>query len=504
MSKPAALVLHGHVMDALKSLPDQSVHCVCTSPPYWGLREYAGAIPQIWGGDDACEHDWSDNGTFRSGRDWDPTKGKSPVKRDYQVERGDTCAKCGAFQGHLGLEPTFTRYIQNIVIVMREVKRVLRDDGILALNIGDCFGRDPKKGRSGTGKHSAYRGYELALKDREETVEKCKLLIPHRTAIAMIDDGWVLRMDNVWSKKNPLPESVDDRPTTAHEFIFLFSKQPKGYWWDKDAVREAMKPESYKRAEYGFKGTQEGNEGHCEARHGKGFQRNDGEPAEFNEDGRNMRSVIHIAAEPFNAKSIGLKDIDHFAAFPTGLVRPFILAGCPEKCCPLCGRGWVRETKRDLPSETSERPQQRRAAEMWKKHGLTDAHFEAIQSAGITDTERTLVLTSGAGNNSDEVTRLAAEAKAALGGYYREFLMGPMKHVSWKQDCKCEPAAPVPGTTMDPFAGTATTGVVALRHDRRAVLCEISADYMRIIRPRMLNEVGLFTQGGVEFRTVAK
>jgi hypothetical protein len=183
---PWLTVYEGDCRVVLASLPAESVHTVLTSPPYWGLRDYG-----------------------------------SP--------------------GQLGLEPTPEEYVANMVAVFREVRRVLRADGTLWLNLGDSYANDTKWGGSSGGKHvAALHGQTGIGRQKVTTGLKAKDLvgIPWRVAFALQADGWYLRSDIIWAKPNPMPESVTDRPTKAHEYLFLLSKSAR-YYYDADAVREA-------------------------------------------------------------------------------------------------------------------------------------------------------------------------------------------------------------------------------------------------------------------------
>lgn len=479
-------ILHGHVIDCLRSLPDKSVHCVVTSPPYWGLRKYAGATPLVWGGAPGCEHEWQTvfkpaaNGIVHDGGMSGETLSGNSATRGPQ--KSDTCDRCGAWRGDLGLEPTWQQFIVNIVAVFREVRRVLRDDGVVALNLGDCFatapagntgpcndqdgafmrrnarqraatGEDPQALLAGKGKNvpqSKNPGcdYPDAAPHRSQwqgIPEKCKMLLPHRVAIALIDDGWIVRQDCVWHKRNPLPESVRDRPTTNHEYVFLLSKQPK-YWWDAEAVRSPGAAASADRYKYAFSGAPDGLEqpGGNERLRPEGNRDFDGTA--------NMRSVISLCAEPFSAKSVGIEGVDHFASYPSGLVRPFILAGCPERCCPRCGAGWVREATREL--------------------------------VGADDVRNTKGVPGRKGNGNSRSSRCG---------------FGVTKTFGYRPGCTCphEITDTVPGTVLDPFLGSGTTAEEALEQFRRAIGCELSADYVKIAQARIQRGVGLFTRGGV-------
>src|SRR5690348_15934843 len=191
----------GSALDVLRTLPDESVNCVLSSPPYWGLRDY-GHAEQI------------------------------------------------------GLEPTPEAFVVALVGVFSEARRVLRDDGVLWVNLGDSYASDDKWGGSTGGKHvSALHGDTSVGRRRRFTGLKSKDLvgIPWLVAFALRSDGWYLRSDVIWAKPNPMPESVTDRPTKAHEYCFLLSKSPR-YSYDADAIREKYATSTLKQFETPYEG----------------------------------------------------------------------------------------------------------------------------------------------------------------------------------------------------------------------------------------------------------
>jgi DNA modification methylase len=309
----------GDCRAVLAELPAESVHCVVTSPPYWGLRDYGTATWE--GGDEACAHLVRENGVdhaTRSGLDGGKaTSGHQ--KEGFKV----ACPRCGArrIDSQLGLEPTPEAYVENMVAVFREVRRVLRADGTLWLNLGDSYSADHAQTRAAkyddgmarnTGKHASIKGSKAGESRGTPSGLKPKDLvgIPWRVAFALQADGWYLRSDIIWSKPNPMPESVTDRPTKAHEYLFLLSKSPR-YYFDADAVREA--PAEYER------------KGGTATYTADGFTTNGvGSKSlhQMNGSGRNLRSVWTIATEPYPGA--------HFATFPRKLVEPCVKAGSPE------------------------------------------------------------------------------------------------------------------------------------------------------------------------------
>ena len=254
-------ILNADALTALRAIPDESVHCCVTSPPYWGLRNYG--------------HD-----------------------------------------GQMGLESTPDEYVAKMVEVFREVRRVLADDGTLWLNLGDSYANDGKWGGSSGGKHvAALHGNSGIGRGKQNTGLKPKDLIgiPWRVAFALQADGWWLRQDIIWHKPNPMPESVTDRCTKAHEYIFLLTKSAR-YYYDAGAISEAQSETSGGFQSRGKRGDTSHGDGEETAR----LQR----PVGSYNGTRNRRSVWTVATQPYPGA--------HFATFPPKLIEPCILAGCPE------------------------------------------------------------------------------------------------------------------------------------------------------------------------------
>jgi DNA modification methylase len=281
-------IRHGDCRDVLRTLPANSVHCCVTSPPYFGLRDYGVA-------------------------------------------------------GQIGLEPTPDAFVAEMVTVFREVRRVLRDDGTLWLNLGDSYARSDKKGGSGFGgKNQKYLGdsYSRACSDVPPGLKAKDLIgIPWLVAFALRADGWYLRQDIIWSKPNPMPESITDRCTKAHEYLFLLSKSRR-YYYDAAAIREDSLTDDIRRPYAPGQVDVRGN-GHDRGggqprkvkvpggwdtgagAHGT-IHRNGRTEAEYGETaltmGRNKRSVWTVATQGFPEA--------HFATFPPDLIEPCIKAGC--------------------------------------------------------------------------------------------------------------------------------------------------------------------------------
>jgi DNA modification methylase len=370
-------VYAGDCRAVMAEMPEQSVHCVVTSPPYWGLRDYGA-------------------------------------------------------DGQIGLEPTPEAYVETMVAVFREVRRVLRDDGTVWLNLGDSY----TSGNSGQRVRNSNGGFAGSDGERTQDATRANpgrasvigakpkdlVGIPWRTAFALQADGWYLRSDVVWSKPNPMPESVTDRPTKSHEYVFLLSKRER-YYFDADAVREAVSDTPGARAwRRVFDPSKQAKEAALKAAGIKGG--NDGR-RDPNPAGRNLRSVWNIATQPYPGA--------HFATFPEALVEPCVKAGTPERgVCPDCGAPWVRLTRR----EGGERYATGKSAE---KNG-----------AGLA---------------------------TAFSGYTDGSSAPTFITTGWRPSCRHDAEA-VPATVLDPFAGSGTTGRVAQRLGRRAVLVDLNPAYL--------------------------
>tara|TARA_R100001082_G_scaffold98244_1_gene66444 strand:- start:1492 stop:2655 length:1164 start_codon:yes stop_codon:yes gene_type:complete len=323
-------ILQGNCLKTLSSLKDKSVNTCVTSPPYWGLRDYGTAEWQ--GGDPDCLH-------MRTTKISKDTATGHKGMFDQGSVVGDAiykskCPKCGATRKdeQLGLEETPEEFAENLVKLFREVRRVLRDDGTVWLNLGDSYCSSRPMGTSGNSDNvgNAYKkhieknfdfgriGKTSMLKTnqhrgRGKVVNNLKqkdlIGIPFRVAFALQNDGWYLRQDIIWHKPNPMPESVTDRCTKAHEYIFLLSKSPK-YYYDSEAIKEKVKQDW---------GTRDRSSGkyHNE---GTGLQPHSG--LEKSYETKNKRSVWSVSP-------IAYKEA-HFATYPPELIKPCILAGCPE------------------------------------------------------------------------------------------------------------------------------------------------------------------------------
>jgi DNA modification methylase len=339
---------------------------------------------------------------------------------------GCFCRRCGAWMGCLGLEPDPDLYVDHLVAVMRAVRRVLRDDGTLWLVLGDSFAasrsyqvRDRKRGEPG-GPLPARVPPALKPKDL--------IGIPWRVAFALQADGWWLRSDIVWAKPNAMPESVTDRPTRAHEFVFLLTKSRR-YFYDAEAVRE---PDQARRSGNGYKRPERLSYGGGDESRGQDFEWVGGA-------GRNRRSVWTVPTQCFKGA--------HFATFPEALVEPCLLAGSSPVACRACGAPWRR----------------------------------VVDARRLLDGEREV---TGSWTQADKLH--SGRALQATGfGHWRVEVR--RETVGWEANCEHD----YPGgrcTVLDPFAGAATAGVVAARHGRDFLGIELGGAYARMGRKRLRQE----------------
>jgi DNA modification methylase len=334
-----------------------------------------------------------------------------------------------------------------MVEIFREVRRVLRKDGTLWLNLGDSYagswgnygGQNRGNGSqreivSGSKAHQkSYDGLEQwrpPTTDVSGLKPKDLVGIPWRVAFALQADGWYLRSDIIWSKPNPMPESVTDRPTKAHEYLFLFSKAPQ-YFYDAEAIKEKAEMTPQNR----FTSGEDWKNG------GGPHRRPDGAT---NPTNRNKRSVWTVATAPYPEA--------HFATYPPDLIKPCIMAGTSARgCCAKCGAPWERILEREVIS-VSDSP---RYSGVTMRNDANDGRTErSSKTLGWQPT-----CECGYGISADTF------------GVYEEKL--------------------IPCTVLDPFAGSGTTGAVALELGRKAILIELNPKYIELIRQRCDVTLGL-------------
>jgi DNA modification methylase len=588
-------------LNVLAQLEHESVQVCVTSPPYWGLRKYSGEQERIWGGDPDCPNHWglesgnAQGETYVGKRRWQHegvSRQETPeewvqqggaaykdgkVRWQHQESNPDaykvwdenktginqsaTCARCGAWRGAFGLEPTVEMYVEHTVEFLRAIRRVLRADGVVFWNIGDSYAGS-RKGMAGG---NAYAGPNqatnpgsvgLPVQDWRGLKSKDLVLMPFRVALAAqgyvtvqaeqmwelaayLDeaadiedwemvrlaantlrvwawgerlakaDNWWARSVIVWSKPNPMPESVTDRPTDAYEFILMLAKSGR-YYWDQEAVREPMLK--------GASGSTftEGKTGEM------GFGRVSQQERADNGAARNLRNVWTFPTQPFgmemckackqvypaaeygrlnagkapacvaesvegekcgspitwladdahwvcescgsvytNAEAKRLPRVktchcgaegwlSHFATFPEELVKQCVKAATSERgCCPQCGTPWVRVVEKPNPPKDA----------LTNRRAPTDGLIKGVRQDGIM---------AGSGQK--------------MWHWLEEH---PSMTIGWQPSCSCDAGEPIPSTVLDPFTGSGTTNWVAKKMGRKSIGIELSEDYCRLAVERL-------------------
>jgi DNA modification methylase len=451
----------GDVFSKLQEIDDDSVDCVVTSPPYYGLRDYGTGT---WvGGNPDCEHQGEKMGNNRNFIDFE---GRG--SNNASLETGD-CIKCGATRkdSQIGLEESPQQYIERLVQVFRDVRRVLKPTGTVWLNIADTY--------CSTGKSHGLKPKSL-------------ILIPFRLAIALQEDGWIVRQDIIWTKNNPMPESVKDRCTKAHEYIFLLTKSKK-YYYNNNAILEPCISKTPKKM-------------------------------------KNKRSVWNVNTKPYKKA--------HFAVYPPELIEPCILT-TPKLVCASCGIGYVEKQQVDklLTSEEVEEIKRsiiETSTKQKKPYAVIEKEFrnQVIEFRNLPQHDLLRIYLSKwrkkAGLTIDEIENhfgtQAPHHWFEKGGSYptvedfltlkellgldntfdkqltQVFFKSGLKNensystVAIVKDCVCETNETTKAIILDPFAGSGTTGGVAEKHGRDSILIELNPEYASFIPERIEQIVG--------------
>jgi len=312
------LLLQGHALDVLKKLKAESVDCCITSPPYWALRDY-GTDSQVWGGDSDCAHVWEEQNRKPSGGKGSKTANVGANKNDFANMHDHEvvsafCSKCNAWRGDLGLEPTFDLYVEHLIEIFNEIKRVFKKSGTCWVVIGDTYSQSGGAGSQYKSKKNRIGGFKKYASHKVTKLPpKCLCSIPQRFQIAMCDSGWTLRNVAIWHKPSCLPSPTKDRLTVDFEYVLFFTKNKK-YFFDYEIILE---PYSKPMNQWG------GNKLIAKGKAKKDLQgtyRN--RELRPNKKGRHKRTVWSINPKPYKEA--------HFAPYPPDLIKPMILAGCPE------------------------------------------------------------------------------------------------------------------------------------------------------------------------------
>lgn len=469
-------IIQGDCIEGMRTLPDQSVNCCVTSPPYFGLRDYG-------------------------------------------------------HEGQIGLEETPEQFVAKMVEVFREVKRVLKDDGTLWLNLGDSYASNSKGSGGPSKKQDSNAGSRYESRKFNHGVKEKDLIgIPWMVAFALRADGWYLRQDIIWHKPNPMPESVTDRCTKSHEYIFLLSKSQK-YYYDNEAIKqesiEPIRAREKNNGESAVYTKMRGHDGNC-----------------GNDGMANKRSVWTVTTKPYSEA--------HFATYPPDLIVDCIKAGCPEKTytCSCCGFSVNLYESNTIANETTyqelqkmwrrisgNRPMEQRENFLYQEmqfnmdgreqgiHKGVDNLIEGIQDDYVAKSPKQNQIrvcdgtqagyggTPGEafgenGSDTPQGSRQTEQPHIKSGttkeGDTRQVAeaanKGDLLSALWEEDksvgaCpKCGKGELIGkrGITLDCFMGAGTTAMVARKLNRNYVGFELNPEYIRIAQNRLQTELGMF------------
>lgn len=477
---PINQVICGAFSAVTRSWPAESVNFVMFSPPYWGLRDYGENVNTVWGGDSGCEHEWGEEQPHGSrGKRGGSGANHKEMAFAGNSSSGQFCSKCGAWYGQLGLEPVYTAYIRHLVEVGREIMRVLRKDGSWYLNLGDTYAGSWQdyESRSGGQRSKDTESFERkgSVKITPPTASvkgisaKCKLLIPYRVALALIDDGWTCRNDITWFKPNAMPSSVKDRLTCHTERVFHLVKSKK-YYYDLDAIREPHKvaKERFPERKVNYK-HKTGPElvGSSSRTHFQGDEatawdllgKNPGDVVQLSEREQAMREFFKQKGSGGNpghgiegstlgtTHELGKNPGDfwpittqpfpdaHFAVYPEALCERPIKSSCPVEACAKCGMPYHNSS--EIVSRYTKR-----------------------EVAHAPRSEPTKVDSTG----------------------WQPPLTTPKK---LNKACNCGTNETAAGIVLDPMCGAGTTLVVAKRLGRRWIGIDLNRDYCEMARKRL-------------------
>ncbi|MHB8559576.1 MAG: DNA-methyltransferase [Thermoplasmataceae archaeon] len=498
-------IRNGNVLDELKKIPDNSVDCIVTSSPYYGLRNY-GASDVVWDGNSDCGHEWGyifpkshktgGNNVGKAKSTWI----RSSRNAQEGGNSGTFCKKwkCNAWKGELGQEPSYKLYLQHLLQITKELKRILKPTGTMFWNIGDSYagsggweGKNEESVKYISNVHLGKGAYPDKPPNRDNDIPaKSQMMIPERFSIALTDEQkWIRRNFLVWYKRSGMPESMDDRFSRKWEPIFFFTKN-KRYYFNLDSIRKPLSLSTSKELEKSYNGIgkkdYEGNgiQNPSEVKRRivdnmrqkyestSAYKNLDGAD-QINENGANPgdvfnnESIYSFLSDPSILSAFmdylqeerpellidQVLDIptmphsfSHFAVFPTTLVEPLIKAGCPKEVCSKCGKPKMpfrEKTGRTYDSRNGE---------------YTD------EGKYIS---RKVAETNNVSESSVFRTDLIQETKTVM-----------------KPSCSCNVNF-IPGTVLDPFAGSGTVGVVAKKLGVSAILIEVVPEYVEIIKKRL-------------------
>lgn len=457
---PTVTVIQGDALEQLKALPDRSVHMIVSSPPYWGLRSY--------------------------------------LPKDHPLKRFE-----------IGTEKTPEEFVAKLVAVFREGRRVLRDDGTLWVNMGDSYSGSGNGGNQGYSPHIKRKtnSGSLSVRSVKRDAFKPKDLVgvPWMLAFALRADGWYLRQDIIWSKPSCMPESVTDRCTKSHEYIFLLSKSAQ-YFYDAEAIKERASVTTLRRAEQGtWLNLEEGPT--------KGFPgQADRNRAQMNRELRdkllNGETIMANKRSVWTVNSAGYMEA-HFATFPPELIKPCILAGTSAKgACADCGAPWERIIEsQPMVIDRSDRIPFDGHSTRSSGHMVSPPKSETLGWQPTCECHGKLVRKTvmlpprisgeaagqwGADSNGEyngESQKDHPEGIQDASALKKRIIDNATRprqvtRIVYESDLPLDQHKTIPCAVLDPFGGSGTVGQVSLENGRSAVLIELNPEYLPLIADR--------------------
>ena len=453
-------IVIANCLDHLRKMPDESVDVCVTSPPYWALRDY-GSEPIIWGGMTDCEHDWEDHTESARGgvnedanvtanKDGEANNRGHPTVTQY-------CTKCGAWRGQLGLEPSPLEYIDHLMLIFDEVKRVLKPTGACWVNLGDTYAT--VSGSEFQGNLKAVEKVHLATAsvnelrknmDRSLFPQKSLCQIPSRFAIAMTDRGWILRNKIIWHRDNAMPSSIKDRFTVDFEEFFFFTKNPKYYFKQQfepvtsaQTVRRGIIRSLVNSSKWG-----------------------DDEKEASVRQGMNQNRGTNIVEKRYS-----LPEKMYFVEFMKKGPRPIVLTEGTDISVTTAEHWFRSDYGFSYPT-----------AEDWKAiRSKVDDGSEIFRNIdrGLTEityeTDDIMKNSDGEYRNARTLWSIPTEGK-----HYAHCAMFPVKLIERPIDACCPPG----GVVLDPFAGSGTVLEYCYEHDIDAIGIEINPEFEQILKTR--------------------
>ena len=519
-------IRQGHVLDKLKEIPDNSIDCIITSSPYYGLRNY-GASNIVWDETVKCDHVWGN-----------AIPGQEKTEEDMEIEEkrnatsGNFCLNCNAWKGELGQEPSYKMFVNHLLQVAKELRRVLKSTGVMFWNLADSYagsggwnwntGLDEKRGSiNWMQMHSREGAYPGNPPSKDNDIpKKSQMMIPERFAIGMIEQGWIKRNTLAWTKKNSMPFSGDDRFTNKWEPIFFFTKD-QDYWFDLDAVRKPLAKSTLKEIQEGYDGESLKDYESAGAQNASETKKHIIESIRKrqlgnmgNEEKRNYFSKMQQKHEerlgwrhPGYLKEDGSPLVNMNGANPGDVIRDeTVYSLFSDKAVLSAFMDFLQTERPELLSDSVLEVTTRSHAfahfavypetliEPLIKAGCAKEVCSMCGKPKMPYKEKTgNTYNSHTGEYSDEIPRqterkIAKTLSVSESSVFRTEIIQETKTI-WKPTCKCNTSF-IPGTVLDPFGGSGTTALVAKKLGRSAILIDVVPEYTDIMRNRLEMDAG--------------